>query len=208
MVQLVGEPQLENDGGTGEAHPWNRGVPAEQQIRGLGPIMISIPDRKTTDLVLPHAIGMREVRDYATPANKGSRTHVYGRRRPRGGAPRCCRAQYPCSRAGRGRRSLRRVPHPRRRLPRLAERLQSHRPADRLTGFYFRSLYFREPNGILFEMATDGPGFVMDGPLGTLGERHRPQLCASETSLSAPPIEAQMNQPACRRPYACAWCLG
>ena len=67
-------------------------------------------------------------------------------------------------------------------------------------------LYFLEPNVILFEIATDGPGFVMDGPLETLGERHRPQLCASETSLSAPPIEAQMNQPACRRPYdrACA----
>ena len=81
------------------------------------------------------------------------------------------------------------------------------RPVDR---FYFRSLYFLEPNVILFEIATDGPGFVMDGPLETLGERHRPQLCASETSLSAPPIEAQMNQAACRRPYdrACAWCLG
>src|SRR5215211_9290155 len=71
-------------------------------------------------------------------------------------------------------------------------------------------LYFLEPNVILFEIATDGPGFVMEGPLETLGERHRPQLCASETSLSAPPIEAQMNQPACTRPYdrACAWCLG
>jgi len=83
--------------------------------------------------------------------------------------------------------------------------MPSSGPVDR---FYFRSLYFGEPNGILFEIATDGPGFVMDGPLETLGERHRPQLCASETSLSAPPIEAQMNQPACRRPYACAWCLG
>ena len=31
--------------------------------------------------------------------------------------------------------------------------------------FYFRSLYFREPNGILFEIATDGPGFATDEPL-------------------------------------------
>ena len=37
--------------------------------------------------------------------------------------------------------------------------------------FYFRSLYFREPNGILFEIATDGPGFATDEPLATLGER-------------------------------------
>ena len=37
--------------------------------------------------------------------------------------------------------------------------------------YYFRSLYFREPNGILFEIATDGPGFTVDEPLATLGER-------------------------------------
>ena len=36
--------------------------------------------------------------------------------------------------------------------------------------YYFRSLYFREPNGILFEIATDGPGFAVDEPLETLGE--------------------------------------
>ena len=36
--------------------------------------------------------------------------------------------------------------------------------------FYFRSVYFREPNGILFELATDGPGFATDEPLETLGE--------------------------------------
>ena len=35
--------------------------------------------------------------------------------------------------------------------------------------FYFRSLYFREPNGILFELATDGPGFGADEPLDQLG---------------------------------------
>ena len=37
--------------------------------------------------------------------------------------------------------------------------------------YYFRSLYFREPGGILFEIATDGPGFAVDEPLETLGER-------------------------------------
>ena len=37
--------------------------------------------------------------------------------------------------------------------------------------YYFRSLYFREPNGILFEIATDGPGFTADEPLESLGER-------------------------------------
>jgi len=37
--------------------------------------------------------------------------------------------------------------------------------------FYFRSIYFRISNGILFEIATDGPGFAADEPLETLGEK-------------------------------------
>ncbi|HEY0867810.1 MAG TPA: ring-cleaving dioxygenase [Fimbriimonas sp.] len=37
--------------------------------------------------------------------------------------------------------------------------------------FYFHSLYFREPGGILFEMATDGPGFASDEDAESLGER-------------------------------------
>ena len=37
--------------------------------------------------------------------------------------------------------------------------------------FYFKSIYFREPGGILYEIATLGPGFTTDEPLDTLGER-------------------------------------
>lgn len=37
--------------------------------------------------------------------------------------------------------------------------------------FYFRSVYFREPSGVLFEIATLGPGFTADEPLATLGQR-------------------------------------
>src|SRR5207248_6281214 len=37
--------------------------------------------------------------------------------------------------------------------------------------FWFRSLYFREPNGILFEIASDGPGFAVDENEATLGEK-------------------------------------
>ena len=35
---------------------------------------------------------------------------------------------------------------------------------------YFRSVYFREPGGILFEIATDSPGFAADESLETLGQ--------------------------------------
>jgi glyoxalase family protein len=37
--------------------------------------------------------------------------------------------------------------------------------------YYFKSLYFRISRGILFELATDGPGFATDEPLATLGEQ-------------------------------------
>ena len=35
---------------------------------------------------------------------------------------------------------------------------------------YFRSIYFREPGGVLFEIATDPPGFALDEPIESLGE--------------------------------------
>jgi glyoxalase family protein len=43
--------------------------------------------------------------------------------------------------------------------------------SGRVDRFYFRSLYFREPGGILFEIATDGPGFATDEKPESLGER-------------------------------------
>jgi glyoxalase family protein len=44
------------------------------------------------------------------------------------------------------------------------------RPTPVIDRFYFRSIYFREPSGVLFEIATLGPGFTADEPLETLGE--------------------------------------
>ncbi len=44
-------------------------------------------------------------------------------------------------------------------------------PTPVIERFYFRSIYFREPNGILFEIATLGPGFTADEPKEHLGER-------------------------------------
>ena len=36
--------------------------------------------------------------------------------------------------------------------------------------YYFKALYFREPNGILFELSTDGPGFAVDESIDKLGQ--------------------------------------
>jgi glyoxalase family protein len=44
------------------------------------------------------------------------------------------------------------------------------RPTPIIDRFYFRSIYFREPSGVLFEIATIGPGFATDEPAEHLGE--------------------------------------
>ena len=44
-------------------------------------------------------------------------------------------------------------------------------PTPVIDRFYFRSIYFREPTGVLFEIATLGPGFTVDEPLESLGEK-------------------------------------
>ena len=44
-------------------------------------------------------------------------------------------------------------------------------PTQVIDRFYFRSVYFREPSGVLFEIATIGPGFAVDEDAAHLGER-------------------------------------
>jgi glyoxalase family protein len=54
----------------------------------------------------------------------------------------------------------------------MVERLaDAHRirTTEQMDRNYFCSVYFREPGGVLFEIATDGPGFAADEPVATLG---------------------------------------
>ena len=46
-----------------------------------------------------------------------------------------------------------------------------YRPTPVIDRFWFRSVYFREPSGVLFELATIGPGFDVDEDKQRLGER-------------------------------------
>ena len=71
-------------------------------------------------------------------------------------------------------------------------------PTPVIDRFYFRSIYFREPSGVLFEIATIGPGFTTDEPLETLGEalslppafEHvRPQVERALTPIVNPRVE-------------------
>jgi glyoxalase family protein len=169
------------DDGRRPAHPWDRSpVPAEHQVRGLGPITISVPDVKSTDQTLTRLMNMRRVREFQAPTSDGSAgtspVHVYemGEGGPAGELHVAVEPGLRRAFTGAGG-----VHHVAFRVPtfeaydqwnsRLREfRVPSSGPVDR---FYFRSLYFREPNGILFELATDEPGFHADEPMEHLGER-------------------------------------
>ena len=63
-----------------------------------------------------------------------------------------------------------RIPRTRRRWQRRVAEAGAH-PTPVIDRFYFRSIYFREPSGVLFEIATLGPGFTVDEPLDHLGEK-------------------------------------
>jgi glyoxalase family protein len=73
-------------------------------------------------------------------------------------------------------------------------------PTPVIDRFYFRSVYFREPSGVLFEMATIGPGFAVDEDPAHLGER-----------LSLPPnfeaLRAQLERTLTPLPYPPSWRL-
>jgi glyoxalase family protein len=167
---------LVDDCGAGEAHPWIRSpVPPEHQIRGLGPITLSVPDLAPTEAVLTALMNMREVRAYPHPDGSRHTVHVYemGEGGPAAEVHVAVQPGLAPARPGAGG-----VHHVAFRTPDAeygawAERLNSMRipNSGMVDRFYFQSLYFREPNGILFEIASDGPGFAADEPLETLGER-------------------------------------
>jgi glyoxalase family protein len=67
---------LVDDAGAGAAYPWDRSpVPGEHQIRGLGPITLTVPELGRTARVLTEVMNMRQVRDYAQA--DGHRAHVF-----------------------------------------------------------------------------------------------------------------------------------
>jgi glyoxalase family protein len=167
------------DGG-GEFTPWdNSPVPAERQIRGLGPATLSVPRLDRTDRVFRDILDLREIRTYA---HDGHSVHVY----QIGDQPGAARELHvavepglPFARQGAGA-----VHHLALRTAAADYDAWTSRLADAgiphsgpVNRFWFRSLYFREPNGILIEIATDEPGFTADEPLASLGQ-----------SLSLPPF--------------------
>ncbi len=159
-----------------EWEPWEAGpVPAEHQIRGLGPVTLSVRDAGGIDELLRELLAMTREREYwFEPLKVPVVVYRMGGDGPAAEVHVAAEPDVPPAYPGAGG-----VHHVAFRVPTLEEyeawqkrlrafMIPSSGPVDR---FYFKSLYFREPNGILFELATDEPGFAVDESPESLGER-------------------------------------
>lgn len=165
-LSLVADP---TPGGT----PWARStVPEDRQIRGLGPSTLSVPKLERTDRIFRELLNLRAIRRYEAG---GREVQVYQAGEEPGAARElhvAVEPGLPFARQGAGA-----VHHLALRTTAADYEAWARRLADAgvpnsgpVNRFWFRSLYFREPNGILIEIATDEPGFTADEPLETLGQ--------------------------------------
>lgn len=172
---------------------WSNGdIPAEHAIRGFHGVTLMLDDAAPTGVILTDVLGFKKVDQDASLIRFKSESPVGGVvdiRPAKGFLP---------GRMGRG--SVHHVAFRAANDAQQAEiarklREDHHLPVtEQRDRNYFRSIYFREPGGILFEIATDEPGFTVDEPLTTLG-RHlklpaflEPRRKELEAIL--PPLEA------------------
>lgn len=167
--------ELIDDEGRLQSHPWQRSpVPAEMAIRGFYAVRIIARDLAPTAALLTETLGFRQTGSYQS--GQGSTVYVFavGPGGPGTEVHIDVQPSAPHARQGIGG-----VHHVAFRTPDeeehrqwralLADRVGNVTPV--IDRFYFRSIYFREPGGVLFEIATDGPGFATDEDPAHLGER-------------------------------------
>lgn len=157
--------------------PWQRDdIPLVHAIIGLGPVTLTLAIAEPTIGVLTEVMGFRFVGSY--PSLEGIHPDILVYATGEGGSGAEVhietRTDLPRARLGRGG-----VHHVAFRVPneeeydQWAARLQEYRlpNSGKVERYYFKALYFREPNGILFELSTDTPGFATDEPMETMGEK-------------------------------------
>ena len=166
-----------------EFTPWAEGpVPPEYQVRGLDGARLELRELPPSGGFLAAALGYRElgrdgdwVRWVVGDGSSGSRLDV--RARPE---------------APRGMWGTGSIHHLAFRVTDEAHQLEVRqavvaaggRPTEVIDRFWFRSVYFKEPGGVLYELATDGPGFAVDEAPERLGE----------TLVLPPWLEAQRDR--------------
>ncbi|CAA9467314.1 MAG: Glyoxalase family protein [uncultured Rubrobacteraceae bacterium] len=168
--------RLADDGGEGVAGgiPWaDSSVPAEFGIRGLGMVDLTVRELGPTAWVLAEALGFRLVGEHEEGEDRVAVFEVGA-----GGPGSLVRVieqpDAPPAHLGRGgvhHVAFRTANDEEQRLWRERLRAMGLGVTPQIDRYYFRSIYFREPGGILFEIATDGPGFATDEDATHLGER-------------------------------------
>ena len=170
----------EGEPGARAGEPWSGSpVPAEYQLRGLHSVRLLTARLEPTARVLTEVMGFREVEPFELPGTEfGTARAIRRFQVAEGGAGTEVQLEVDPT-ARRGLVGIGGVHHVAFRTPNdeehlawrarlLAGGLAATQQIDR---FYFRSIYFREPGGVLFEIATDGPGFTSDEDAAHLGER-------------------------------------
>jgi glyoxalase family protein len=169
--------QLVDDGGAPGGIPWSGSpVPPEQAIRGMYAVSLTVDNLGPTARVLTEVMGFRRGKDYSSAGNDARQVAVFeiGPGGPGAEIHVEERPEMPRARVGIGGvhhiafRTPNDEEHRQWRDRIAAARISVTPPIDR---YYFRSIYFREPGGVLFEIATDGPGFATDEDAAHLGER-------------------------------------
>ena len=168
---------VDDKGAPIEGEPWDGAdVPPDCAIRGFFGIMLSVPDISQLEPVLTRLLEFTAVGKFPSLDNPSDSLHVYTMD---GGGP--GKFVYVMEQPNEKRAQLGRggTHHVAFRLKDDAEQqqwlklfTQAGMPNSGVVDrFYFKSLYFRVTNGILFELATDGPGFAADEPLETMGQK-------------------------------------
>lgn len=157
--------------------PWQHpDIPEEFAVVGLGPSYLTVRQTDKTLRTLTSVLGFEQAGRYPSPVVGQPDVLVVqtGLGGPAGEVHIHTRNDLPVERPGRGS-----VHHVAFRIPTMEdypkwlERLQQagFETSGLVDRFYFKSIYFREPNGILYELATDEPGFAIDENQENLGER-------------------------------------
>jgi glyoxalase family protein len=157
------------EAGAASEPAWSNGdVPAEHAIRGFHGVTLMLDDAARTGAILTDVLGF-------AAAGREGQTVRFRAREGIGGVLDIRQAKgFLPGRMGRGS-----VHHVAFRAADdaaqadMARRLRENHglhPTEQLDRQYFRSVYFREPGGILFEIATDQPGFAIDEPVAALGQ--------------------------------------
>ncbi|MCM3442324.1 ring-cleaving dioxygenase [Metabacillus halosaccharovorans] len=171
LILVSDETNIGVEGGK----PWDKStVPSENGIVGLGPVVLTVSRPERTINVLTNLMGFREKQGY-TRNNDQKEVRVFETGEGGTGAEVHIIEDAENNRERPGRGSVHHVAfrvEDEEELRKWVELLKNnHLPnSGFVERYYFRSLYFREPNGILFELATDGPGFEDDEDFEHLGE--------------------------------------